>query len=230
MVIGGKKTIIGGRRGIIGTNSADRAPTDECSVDAVGMHIIIYIATGTGRGITGKWPEMALIIISRCDFTISGLDLCVAGCELLISFPKICLIVEVFRFAITIDFGMGVKRMTQKAVASSDGFAIVAVAPMAAGKQVFLGAIITPPTVMQSMTSEDTTNKKRPTAVKKVRLAPVQKQLPRKFPSTRADNMETTINTRQVMGMVGMGMGELDNCLIPTKMGMKKMGEMILYI
>lgn len=60
---------------------------------------------------------MALIIISRCDFTISGLDLCVAGCEILISFPKICLIVEVFRFAITIDFGMGVKRMTQKAVA-----------------------------------------------------------------------------------------------------------------
>ena len=97
--------------------------------------------------------------------------------------------------------------MTQKAVASSDGSAIVAVALMAAGKQVFLGAIITPPTVMQSMTSEDTTNKKRPTAVKKVRLAPVQKQLPRKFPSTRADNMETTINTRQVMGMVGVGIG-----------------------
>ena len=150
---------------------------------------------------------MALIIISRCDFTISGLDLCVAGCEIVVSYPKICLIVEVFRFAITIDFGMGVKRMTQKAVASSDGSAIVAVAPMAAGKQVFLGAIITPPTVMQSMTSEDTTNKKRPTAVKKVRLAPVQKQLPRKFPSTRAESMETTINTRQTMGLVGVGMG-----------------------
>ena len=207
VVIGGKKTIIGGRRGIIGSSSADRAPTDECSVYAVGMHIIIYIATGNGRSITGMWPEMALIIISRCDFTISGLDLCVAGCEIVVSFPKICLIVEVFSFAITIDFGMGVKRMTQKAVASSDGSAIVAVAPMAAGKQVFLGAIITPPTVMQSMTSEDTTNKKRPTAVKKVRLAPVQKQLPRKFPSTRAENMETTINTRQVMEMVGMGMG-----------------------
>lgn len=110
---------------------------------------------------------MALIIISRYDFTISGLDLCVAGCEIVVSFPKICLIVEVFRFATTIDFGMGGKRLTQKAVASSDGFAIVAVAPMAAGKQVFLGAIITPPTVMQSMISEDTTNKKRPTAVKK---------------------------------------------------------------
>ena len=47
-----KKTIIGGRRGIIGTSSADRAPTEECSVDAVGMHIIIYMATGNGRGIT----------------------------------------------------------------------------------------------------------------------------------------------------------------------------------
>lgn len=46
--------VIGGRRGIIGTSSADRAPTDECSVDAVGMHIIIYMATGDGRGITEK--------------------------------------------------------------------------------------------------------------------------------------------------------------------------------
>ena len=52
VVISGKRTIIGGRRGIIGTSSTDRAPTDECSVDAVGMHIIIYMATGNGRGIT----------------------------------------------------------------------------------------------------------------------------------------------------------------------------------
>ena len=162
---------------------------------------------------------MALIIISRCDFTISGLDLCVAGCEIVVSFPKICLIVERKRIGMAANFGMGGKRLTQKAVASSDGSAIVAVAPMAAGKQVFLGAIITPPTVMQSMTSEDTTNKKRPTAVKKVRLAPVQKQLPRKFPSTRADNMETTINTRQVMGMVGVGMG-----MVGMGMGMVGMG------
>ena len=62
-------------------------------------------------------------------------------------------------------------------------------------------------TVMLCMTPAVTTVKKPPLAVKKVRLAPVQKQLPRKFPSTRADNMETTINNRQVMGMVGMGMG-----------------------
>lgn len=92
VVIGGEKTIIGGRRGIIGTNSADTSPTDECSVDAVGMHIIIYMATGDGRGITEMQPEMALIIISRYDFTISGLDLCVAGCEIVVSYPKICLI------------------------------------------------------------------------------------------------------------------------------------------
>lgn len=32
------------------------------------------------------------------------------------------------------------------------------------------------------------------------------------------------------MEMVGVGMRELANCLMPTKMGMKKMGEMILYI
>ena len=186
---------------------------------------------------------MALIIISRCDFTISGLDLCVAGCEIVVSFPKICLIVEVFRFAITIDFGIGGKRMTQKAVASSDGSAIVAVAPMAAGKQVFLGAIITPPTVMQSMTSEDTTNKKRPTAVKKVRLAPVQKQLPRKITSTHAENMETTTNTRQVMGMgwvviemfemaigmngVGIGMVGMGMGIVGMGMGMIGMGVLV---
>lgn len=52
VVIGGKRTIIGGRRGIFGTNSADTSPTEECSVYAVGMHIIIYMATGNGRGIT----------------------------------------------------------------------------------------------------------------------------------------------------------------------------------
>ena len=137
-------------------------------------------------------------------------------------------------------FGMGGKRLTQKAVASSDGSAIVAVAPMATGKQVFLGAIITPPTVMQSMTSEDTTNKKRPTAVKKVRLAPVQKQLPRKFPSTRTDNMETKTNTRQVMGMgwvviemfemaigmngVGMGMVEVGMGMLVASVGMVGVG------
>ena len=169
---------------------------------------------------------MALFIISRYDFTISGLDLCVAGCEIPVSFPKICLIVERKRIGMAAKFGMGGKRLTQKAVASSDGFAIVAVAPMAAGKQVFLGAIITPPTVMQSMTSEDTTNKKRPTAVKKVRLAPVQKQLPRKFPSTRADNMETTINTRQVMGMgwVVIEMFEMAIGMIGVGIGMVGMG------
>ena len=230
VIIDGKRTIIGGRRGIIGTSSADRAPTDECSVDAVGIDIIIYMATGDGRGITGKWPEMALIIISRYDFTISGLDLCVAGCEILVSFPKICLIVDRKRIGMAAKFGTGGKRLTQKAVASSDGFAIVAVAPMAAGKQVFPGAIITPPTVMQSMTSEDTTNKKRPTAVKKSGWRRYKNSCRENSPSTRADNMETTINTRQVMGMVGVGMRELANCLMPTKMGMKKMGEMILYI
>ena len=37
--------------------------------------------------------------------------------------------------------------------------------------------------------------------------------------------METTINTLQVMGMVGVGMRELANCLMPTKMGMKKRGK-----
>ena len=59
---------------------------------------------------------MALIIISRYDFTISGLDLCVAGCEIVVSFPKICLIVERKRIGMAAKFGMGGKRITQKAV------------------------------------------------------------------------------------------------------------------
>ena len=96
---------------------------------------------------------MALIIISRYDFTISGLDLCVAGCEIVVSFPKICLIVERKRIGMAAKFGMGGKRLTQKDVASSDGSAIVAVAPMAAGKQVFLRAASAITTVMHSMTS-----------------------------------------------------------------------------
>lgn len=60
---------------------------------------------------------MALIIISRCDFTISGLDLCVAGCEIVVSFPKICLIVDRKRIGMAAKFGMSGKRLTQKAVA-----------------------------------------------------------------------------------------------------------------
>lgn len=65
----------------------------------------------------------------------------------------------------------------QKTLASSDGSALVAMTAMAAGKQVFLRAATVTTTVMTSMTSEDTTDKKRPSAVKKVRLSPVKKEI-----------------------------------------------------
>ena len=62
-------------------------------------------------------------------------------------------------------------------MASSEGSALVAMTASAVGKQVFLRAATVTTTVMTSMTSEDTTDKKRPSAVKKVRLSPVKKQL-----------------------------------------------------
>lgn len=52
-------------------------------------------------------------------------------------------------------------------MASSEGSALVAMTTSAVGKQVFLRAATVTTTVMTSMTSEDTTDKKRPTAVKK---------------------------------------------------------------
>ena len=62
-------------------------------------------------------------------------------------------------------------------MASSEGSALVAITASAVGKQVFLRASTVTTTVMTSMTSEDTTDKKRPSAVKKVRLTPVKKRL-----------------------------------------------------
>ena len=61
-------------------------------------------------------------------------------------------------------------------MASSEGSALVAMTASAGGKQVFLRAATVTTTVMTSMTSEDTTDKKRPSAVKKVRLSPVKKR------------------------------------------------------
>lgn len=55
----------------------------------------------------------------------------------------------------------------KKPMASSEGSALVAMTASAVGKQVFLRATTVTATVMTSMTSEDTTDKKRPSAVKK---------------------------------------------------------------
>lgn len=50
----------------------------------------------------------------------------------------------------------------KKPMASSEGSALVAMTVSAVGKQVFLRAATVTTTVMTSMTSEDTTDKKRP--------------------------------------------------------------------
>ena len=68
------------------------------------------------------------------------------------------------------------KNKYKKPMASSEGSALVAMTA-SAGKQVFLRAATVTATVMTSMTSEDTTDKKRPSAVKKVRLTPVKKEI-----------------------------------------------------
>ncbi len=82
-----------------------------------------------------------------------------------------------------ITFTMCIKGMGQdknkykKPMASSEGSALVAMTASAGGKQVFLRATTVTTTVMTSMTSEDTTDKKRPSAVKKIRLTPVKKEI-----------------------------------------------------
>ena len=74
--------------------------------------------------------------------------------------------------------GMGQdKNKYKKPMASSEGSALVAMTVWAVGKQVFLRAATITATVMTSMTSKDTTDKKRPSAVKKVRLTPVKKEI-----------------------------------------------------
>lgn len=69
------------------------------------------------------------------------------------------------------------KNKYKKPMAASEGSALVAMTMSAVGKQVFLRAATVTTTVMTSMTSEDTTDKKRPSAVKKVRLTPVKKEI-----------------------------------------------------
>ena len=81
------------------------------------------------------------------------------------------------RFTMYID-GMGQdNKRYKKPMASSEDSALVAITASAVGKQVFLRAATVTTTVMTSMTSEDTTYKKRPAAVKKVRLSPVKKEI-----------------------------------------------------
>ena len=54
------------------------------------------------------------------------------------------------------------KNKYKKPKASSEGYALVAMTASAVGKQVFLRAATVTTTVMTSMTSEDTTDKKPP--------------------------------------------------------------------
>ena len=69
------------------------------------------------------------------------------------------------------------RKETQKALASSEGSAFVAITQPAAGKHVFLRATSAITTVMLSMTSEDAKEQKAAYGrKKKVRLTPVKKQ------------------------------------------------------
>ena len=73
--------------------------------------------------------------------------------------------------------GMAVMRMRliQKAVASSEGFAFVAMAPPTVGKQVFLRVTTATTTVMRGMTAKDTTGQKAADGRKKSPATPVKK-------------------------------------------------------
>jgi len=64
-------------------------------------------------------------------------------------------------------------------VAVAVGFALAWMVVPTVGKRVFLRVVSAIPTVMRCMTTAAATvKKKRPLAVQKVRLSPVQKQLP----------------------------------------------------
>ena len=116
------------------------------------------------------FPEHIENPISWCEMVIACQDIHYASHEMTISHHE-------RRFTMYVD-GMGQDNKRYKnPLASSEGSALVAMTASAVGKQVFLRATTVTTTVMTSMTSEDTTNKKRPTAVKKVRLTPVKKEI-----------------------------------------------------
>lgn len=124
-----------------------------------------------------KSPEHSLITpehienpISWCEMVIANHDIRYASHEMTISHRE-------RRFTMYIDGMMQDNKRYKKPMASSEGSALVAMTASAVGKQVFLRAATVTATVMTSMTSEDTTDKKRPSAVKKVRLTPVKKEI-----------------------------------------------------
>lgn len=115
-------------------------------------------------------PEHIENPISWCEMVIASQDIHYASHEMTISHRE-------RRFTMYI-YGMGQNGVRhKKPMASSEGSALVAMTASAVGKQVFLRAATVTTTVMTSMTSEDTTDKKRPSAVKKVRLSPVKKEI-----------------------------------------------------
>ena len=116
-----------------------------------------------------KSPEHIENPISWCEIVIASQDIHYASHEMTISNRECRITMYIY--------GMGQNGVRyKKPMASSEGFALVAMTASAVGKQVFLRAATVTATVMTSMTSEDTTDKKRPSAVKKVRLSPVKKE------------------------------------------------------
>ena len=116
------------------------------------------------------FPEHIENPISWCEMVIASQDIHYASHEMTISHHE-------RRFTMYI-YGMGQNGVRyKKPMASSEGSALVAITASAVGKQVFLRAATVTAIVMTSMTSEDTTDKKRPSAVKKVRLSPVKKEI-----------------------------------------------------
>ena len=115
-------------------------------------------------------PEHIENPISWCEMVIASQDIHYASHEMTISHRE-------RRFTMYIYGMMQDNRRYKKPMASSEGSALVAMTASAGGKQVFLRAATVTTTVMTIMTSEDTTDKKRPTAVKKVRLTPVKKEI-----------------------------------------------------
>lgn len=123
-----------------------------------------------------KSPEHSLITPEHIENPTSWYEMVIASQDIHYASHEMTISHRERRFTMYIDGMMQDNKRYKKPMASSEGSALVAMTASAVGKQVFLRAATVTTTVMTSMTSEDTTDKKRPSAVKKVRLTPVKKE------------------------------------------------------
>ena len=141
------------------------------------MIVVMAEAGNTPTLTQGKSPEHSLMPPEHIENPISWCEMVIASQGIHNTNHEMTISHHERRFTMYIDGMIQDNKRYKKPMASSEGSALVAMTASAVGKQVFLRAATVTTTVMTSMTSEDTTDKKRPAAVKKVRLTPVKKEI-----------------------------------------------------